>query len=48
MKGLFLVTSQEMAEIEQKTIHEWGIPAIILMENAGLKVVEEVKVRRKT
>ncbi|NMA01635.1 MAG: NAD(P)H-hydrate dehydratase [Clostridia bacterium] len=40
---MFLVTSQEMAEIEQKTIHEWGIPAIILMENAGLKVVEEIK-----
>lgn len=40
---MFLVTGKEMSEIEQKTIVDWGIPQIVLMENAGLKVVAEIK-----
>lgn len=34
------VTAQEMREIDQKAMVEFGIPGIVLMENAGLKVVE--------
>jgi NAD(P)H-hydrate epimerase len=32
-----------MREIDQAAIHEIGIPGIILMENAALRVVEEIK-----
>jgi NAD(P)H-hydrate epimerase len=35
-----LVTAQEMRELDQKAISSYGIPSLILMENAGLRVVE--------
>ena len=35
-----VATSQEMAEIDRQTIEGIGIPGIVLMENAGLSVVE--------
>jgi len=38
-----VVTSQEMRDIDSRTINEVGIPGIILMENAGLAVVQVVK-----
>lgn len=40
---MFVVSGKEMALIDQKAIEEWNIPELILMENAGLRVVEEVK-----
>lgn len=40
---MFLVTGKEMAAIDKKAIEEWSIPELILMENAGLRVVEEIK-----
>lgn len=38
-----LVTPQEMAEIDRRAMEEYGIPGIVLMENAGLRVVEVVR-----
>ncbi len=38
-----VVTSQEMRDIDSRTINEIGIPGIILMENAGLAVGQAVK-----
>ncbi|NLI83374.1 MAG: NAD(P)H-hydrate dehydratase [Deltaproteobacteria bacterium] len=32
---MLLVTAREMAELDRKTIHEIGIPGIVLMENAA-------------
>ncbi|HAA03019.1 MAG TPA: bifunctional ADP-dependent NAD(P)H-hydrate dehydratase/NAD(P)H-hydrate epimerase [Syntrophobacteraceae bacterium] len=32
---MFIVTAQEMAELDRQTIEEIGIPGIVLMENAG-------------
>lgn len=34
------VTAQRMKEIDRRAIHDYGIPAIILMENAGREVSE--------
>jgi len=39
---LKVVTAQEMKEIDQKAILEFKIPGIVLMENAGRRVVEGV------
>ena len=38
----YVVTASEMREIDRRTIEEVGIPGLILMENAGLGVVEAV------
>jgi len=38
---VYLVTSEEMRKIDQYTIGTIGIPAIVLMENAGRAVAEE-------
>lgn len=40
-----IVTSQEIKEIEQYTIHEIGIPSLVLMERAALSVSEQIKKR---
>ena len=40
-----VLTAQEMAEIDRKTIEEVGIPSPVLMENAGRAVAEVVKDR---
>lgn len=40
-----IVTAQEMREIDRKAIQEYGIPGLVLMENAGLavcRVIEEL------
>ncbi|GAB6138782.1 NAD(P)H-hydrate dehydratase [Halanaerobaculum tunisiense] len=38
-----LVTGKQMAEIDRQSIEEIGIPGVVLMERAGLKVAEAVK-----
>ncbi len=37
-----LVTAEEMREIDQRAMREFGIPGVVLMENAGLRVVEVI------
>lgn len=37
-----ILNSQEMREIDQQAINEYGIPGIVLMENAGLQTAELV------
>lgn len=37
---MYLVNSAEMKEIDRLTIEKYGIPALILMENAGINVVD--------
>ncbi len=37
-----VVTAREMREIDQRAMAEFKIPGIVLMENAGLKVVQAV------
>jgi NAD(P)H-hydrate epimerase len=37
-----VVTAEEMQRLDQTTIRDIGIPGLVLMENAGLKVVEAV------
>lgn len=37
-----VVTAQEMREIDQKAINEFMIPGVVLMENAGQRVVQAV------
>lgn len=39
----YLVSSCEMKEIDKKTIEVMGIPAIVLMEHAAMKVAETVE-----
>jgi ADP-dependent NAD(P)H-hydrate dehydratase / NAD(P)H-hydrate epimerase len=38
-----VVTCQQMQQIDQEAINNYGIPGIILMENAGLQVVREIE-----
>ena len=38
-----VVTSLEMKEIDKKTIDEYGISGLILMENAGLSIFQNIK-----
>lgn len=38
-----LVTAEEMRMLDQKAINEYGIPGIVLMENAGLAVMHVIK-----
>ncbi|KJS79885.1 MAG: hypothetical protein JM58_19495 [Peptococcaceae bacterium BICA1-8] len=40
---MFVVTGKEMAAIDKIAVEEWNIPELVLMENAGLRVVEEIK-----
>lgn len=37
---MLLVTAEEMQDMDQKTIHSFGIPGLVLMENAGRGAVE--------
>lgn len=38
-----VVTARQMQQIDQEAINNYGIPGIILMENAGLQVVREIE-----
>ncbi|MGN7611881.1 NAD(P)H-hydrate epimerase, partial [Magnetococcales bacterium HHB-1] len=38
-----LLTSRQMQEADRKTIEELGLPGIVLMENAGVGVVQLIK-----
>ncbi len=38
-----LLNSREMREIDYQAINEYGIPSIVLMENAGIRTVEVVE-----
>src|ERR1035437_7349902 len=37
---MYLVNSSEMKEIERLTVEKYALPAVILMENAGINVVD--------
>lgn len=37
---MYLVTAEQMRQIDRKTIEEFGVPEIVLMENAGKAVVD--------
>lgn len=38
-----VVNAEQMRQIEEKAIHHYGIPSLLLMENAALAVVEEIR-----
>lgn len=38
-----IVTASQMREIDRRAIEEYSIPGIVLMENAGLRVVEKIR-----
>lgn len=42
---MYLVTAKEMREIDRQTIEGIGIPGIVLMENAGIQVVQCIRKR---
>src|SRR5660398_185011 len=37
-----IVTAREMAELDRVTIHTYGIPALVLMENAGRSCTDRI------
>ena len=39
---MFVVTPDEIRRIDRRAIDEFGIPGIVLMENAALRVVEVI------
>jgi NAD(P)H-hydrate epimerase len=39
---MYLVTGEEMVRLDQAAIHRLGIPSLVLMENAGIKVTQAV------
>ncbi|MBR5317981.1 MAG: NAD(P)H-hydrate dehydratase [Peptococcaceae bacterium] len=40
---MYLVTAEQMRQVDRMTIHELGIPEMVLMENAGKAVVDFLK-----
>ena len=38
-----VVQADEMRAIDRKAIEEYGIPGLVLMENAGLRTVEIIE-----
>ena len=42
---LSLVDSRQMMDLDEKAVHRFGMPSILLMENAGRSVVEEIERR---
>ncbi|MHB9094043.1 MAG: NAD(P)H-hydrate dehydratase [Eubacteriales bacterium] len=39
---MYLLTAEEMQKLDRTAINGLGIPGVVLMENAGLQVVEEI------
>lgn len=42
-KATFLLSAEEMSEVDQRTSRVLGIPSIVLMERAALAVAEEIR-----
>ena len=42
---LKLTTAAQMREMDRRTIEDYGVPSIVLMENAALRVVEVIAER---
>ena len=40
---MYLLTAQEMQNLDRTAINELGIPGVVLMENAGLQVIKDIK-----
>jgi hydroxyethylthiazole kinase-like uncharacterized protein yjeF len=40
-----ILTAAQMRDIDRKTIEEFGLPGSVLMENAGIGIVEAVRAR---
>jgi NAD(P)H-hydrate epimerase len=40
-----ILSAAQMREIDRKTIEEFGLPGLVLMENAGIGIVEAVRAR---
>ena len=38
-----LVSAEQMRRVEERAIHQYGIPSLLLMENAAWAVVEEIR-----
>ena len=38
-----VVTAEEMRQIDHRAVHDFGVPAVVLMENAGAEVCREVR-----
>lgn len=38
-----VVSAEQMRQIEERAIHQYGIPSVLLMENAAWAVVEEIR-----
>jgi NAD(P)H-hydrate epimerase len=38
-----VVSSEQMREVDRRSIEDIGIPGVVLMENAGLQVVEKIR-----
>ena len=43
VKNLKVVTAEQMREIDGRTINEYGVPGIVLMENACINIVKEIE-----
>ena len=39
---LYVTTAEEMRRLDEVTIHDVGIPGVVLMENAGRGVSDEI------
>ena len=39
---MYLLTAEEMQNLDKTAINQLGIPGVVLMENAGLQIVEEI------
>ena len=42
MRDTFLVTPSQMRDLDEKAIREYGIPGIVLMENAAAGICEQI------
>lgn len=40
---MYLLTAEEMRRVDQTAIKDLGIPGVVLMENAGLRVLEAIR-----
>ena len=40
---MYVVTPEEMRGIDNRTITEFGIPGIVLMENAAIRTVDVIE-----